>query len=174
VVDYLQIGGAQVTQAEKRFIHDIVAGYNRPDAVMVNIGIMWGCTLWCLRAGAPQAQLFGVDIAPDDWPIAYRDELHATIIKADSRTCPFDKPIDVLLIDGDHHYSVVDADIKNWVPRVRKGGVLIFHDYAPNAGNMAMFPELEGVKRAVDELCKREAYWQVVQAPDSLKVLQWR
>jgi len=84
MADYLQVPGAQVTPAERQFIHDLAAQYNRPDAVLVNIGIMWGCTLWCLRAGAPAARLYGVDIAPDVYPIADRANLRAEIIKANS------------------------------------------------------------------------------------------
>lgn len=174
MADYLQVPGAQVTPAERQFIHDLAAQYNRPDAVLVNIGIMWGCTLWCLRAGAPLAQLYGVDIAPKAYDIKSEAELHAMILEGDSRTLFFDLPIDVLLVDGDHHYDVVDADIKNWVPRVRKGGTLIFHDYSPTQHNLDTFPHLEGVRRAVDELCEREPHWKALTAPDSLKVLQRR
>lgn len=37
--------------------------------------------------------------------------------------------IDFLFIDGDHRYEGVAADIKNWLPYVRKGGKVLFHDY---------------------------------------------
>lgn len=174
MADYLQVPGAQVTLAERQFIHDLAAQYNRPDAVLVNIGIMWGCTLWCLRAGAPLARLYGVDIAPDVYPIADRANLRAEIIKANSHNLEFGSLIDVLLIDGDHHYASVAADIDNWLGRVRIGGTVIFHDYTPTQHNLDMFPHLEGVRRAVDELCEREPHWKALTAPDSLKVLQWR
>lgn len=38
--------------------------------------------------------------------------------------------IDLLFIDGDHSYEAVKQDIEDWVPFVRKGGYVIFHDYA--------------------------------------------
>lgn len=174
MADYLQVPGAQVTQDEKQCIHDIATGYNRADVVMVNIGIMWGCTLWCLRAGAPLARLVGVDISPDGWPIKDKDELRAEFVRADSRTCEFDGLIDMLLIDGDHHYEVVHADIENWLPRIKKGGVVIFHDYAPTAHNLRQFPELEGVKRAADEWCKAHPEWTAQSGPDSLRILRWQ
>ncbi len=174
MANYLTVPGAQVTDAERRFIRDIAVAYNNPQAVILNVGIMWGCTLWCLRDGAPQAQLYGVDIAPDNWQIVERDQLNATILQGDSRTMEFDKPIDVLLIDGDHHYDVVKADIENWLPRVRQGGTVIFHDYAPTAGNMRQFPELEGVKRAVDEYFKNKSEWQALATPDSLRAFRWK
>lgn len=171
MADYLIVPGAQVTPAERRCIHDLAAQYNRSNAMMVNIGIMWGCTLWCLRAGAPLATLYGIDINPDGWTITDRMNLRAEIIKADSHNLAFAPLIDVLLIDGDHHYAAVAADIDNWLGRVRTGGVVIFHDYAPTESNLCQFPELEGVRRAVNEW-QAEAQWTVITAPDSLAVFQ--
>jgi len=37
-------------------------------------------------------------------------------------------PVDVLFIDGDHSYAGVTADIEAWVPHVRRGGLILFHD----------------------------------------------
>lgn len=50
--------------------------------------------------------------------------------------------IDVLFIDGDHDYEGVMEDIKNYVPLVKPGGYIGFHDYY----NVAF-----GVRKAVDE-----------------------
>lgn len=51
-----------------------------------------------------------------------------------------DEWLDFVFIDGDHSYEGVDADIKAWAPKIRKGGLIAGHDI-----NMA------SVKRAVDE-----------------------
>lgn len=40
-----------------------------------------------------------------------------------------DKSIDFVFIDGDHEYDGVMADIKAWLPKVKKGGVIGGHDY---------------------------------------------
>ena len=168
MADYLIVPGAQVTLSERRFIRNIAAQYNHTDTVIVNIGIMWGCTLWCLRDGAPYAKLYGVDITPDMWKITERENLHAEIIQGDSRTLLFIKPIDVLLIDGDHHYDVISADIANWVGRVKPGGTLIFHDYEPTESNMRQFPELEGVKRSVNEWHAANPQWSLIGTADSV------
>lgn len=50
---------------------------------------------------------------------------------------------DIVFLDANHHYRHVLADINLWLPKVKKGGVLVGHDY----GN-----HWYGVKRAVDEL----------------------
>jgi predicted O-methyltransferase YrrM len=49
-------------------------------------------------------------------------------------------PIDVLFIDGDHSFEGVTKDIRAWVPHVKRGGLLLFHDSG-----------LEGVRRGIDE-----------------------
>lgn len=37
--------------------------------------------------------------------------------------------IDLLFIDGDHRYEGIKADISNWVPHVKRDGIVLFHDY---------------------------------------------
>ncbi len=51
--------------------------------------------------------------------------------------------LDLVFIDADHSYKSVRADIANWLPKVKKGGVL--------AGDDFPFPD---VKRAVKEIFK--------------------
>lgn len=52
-----------------------------------------------------------------------------------------DESIDFLFIDGDHTYKGCYTDIKNWFPKVKKGGIIGGHDYSePTCG----------VKMAVD------------------------
>lgn len=50
---------------------------------------------------------------------------------------------DMVYIDADHRYEFVLLDIRSWLPKVKKGGILGGHDYG-NRGT----PD---VKRAVDE-----------------------
>ncbi len=50
---------------------------------------------------------------------------------------------DLVFIDADHSYKSVTADIKAWLPLVRKGGLITGHDYGAN--------KIE-VKKAVDEI----------------------
>ena len=176
MADYKTVWGAQLTGPEREHIKACVEllAKDKPTLTAVNIGIMWGGTMWCIRAGAPHAQLYGVDITPDKWKITEREALAATIIQGDSRIChqDFEAPIDYLLIDGDHHYATVKADIAGWVPKCR--GIVTFHDYAPTELNMRQFPELEGVKRAVDEWFSTQVGWVELPAPDSLRTFQWQ
>ena len=54
-----------------------------------------------------------------------------------------DESLDAVFIDADHSYEAVKLDIQNWMPKVRKGGILAGHDYSS---------AWSGVIRAVDEI----------------------
>ncbi len=63
--------------------------------------------------------------------------------------------LDLVFIDGDHGYKMVELDIALWTPKVRPGGIISGHDYNN-------FPRFPGVMKAVDE-----AFGERVQtAPD--------
>lgn len=53
-------------------------------------------------------------------------------------------PFDLLIIDGDHSYEGVKADIDNYLPLLRKGGFLLLHDsILPDWGVPRMVKELK-------------------------------
>ncbi len=53
-----------------------------------------------------------------------------------------DRPIDFLMIDGDHTYSGVKSDFEDYGPLVRSGGLVAFHDIAPGpAENVGGVPD---------------------------------
>lgn len=54
--------------------------------------------------------------------------------------------LDFVYIDGNHLYDYVKADIENYWPKVRKGGILGGNDYIT----------YKGVKEAVDKFIKEE------------------
>lgn len=52
-----------------------------------------------------------------------------------------DNSIDFVFIDADHSYESVTKDINNWLPKIKKGGIISGHDYFTS----------EDVQRAVNE-----------------------
>lgn len=135
--------------------------------VVVNIGVLLCASMYCLRAGAPKVRLVGVDIEPSKADV--HPELQAEFLIGDSRVChaDFKDSIDLLFVDGDHHYAVVKEDIKNWVPKLVSGGVVAFHDYAPLPAGLVKNPQLEGVRRAVNEWHIKTG-WERLEAPNSI------
>lgn len=64
--------------------------------------------------------------------LGLRDKVIALRGESEMFARAWDKPIDLLFIDGNHHYDGVKADFMSWYPHVKKGGVIAFHDYHPN------------------------------------------
>jgi predicted O-methyltransferase YrrM len=46
----------------------------------------------------------------------------------------FDRPVELLFIDGAHDFASVKADLDAWLPKVVDGGVVVFHDTAFHRG----------------------------------------
>lgn len=57
------------------------------------------------------------------------DYVNLIIMPSHTMAKTWEKPIELLWIDGDHSYKGVCYDIKNWVHFVVVGGVIAFHDY---------------------------------------------
>jgi predicted O-methyltransferase YrrM len=55
----------------------------------------------------------------------------------------FDRPVELLFVDGAHEYDAVRADLELWLPKVVDGGFVAVHD---------AFLEQSGPRRAIREL----------------------
>lgn len=168
--------GKALTVREREYLnlaaHQVEASFEK--TVIVNIGVFRCASMYCLRAGAPRAHLVGIDIKT--CAVKIHPGLRAEFIIKDSRTCykNFQRAIHLLFLDGDHHYAVIKEDIKNWVPKVVDGGVVVFHDYAPLPKDLKKNPHLEGVRQAVDEWARSATDWYRLPTPDSLAAFQRR
>lgn len=52
-------------------------------------------------------------------------------------------PYGMIFLDAMHTYEDVRDDIRRWMPRLRRGGLMVFHDYGHD--------DFPGVRQAVDE-----------------------
>lgn len=80
-------------------------------------------------------------------------------IKANSHTAHTiyqNESIDLLLVDACHQQHCVEQDIKGWWPKVKYGGVVLFHDYIPLEAD-------NGVDRAIDRCITPE--WDYLAQP---------
>lgn len=69
----------------------------------------------------------------------------------DARPLYDNTPIDLLWIDGDHHYAAVRDDLAKWSPLVKVGGIVACHDYTWWAD----------VRKAWAEVIGGDAHWRV-------------
>lgn len=98
-----------------------------PTAPMfVHIGVMYGGSLHCSRAGAPDCLIVGVDLDVSK----LQGNPQAILLQGDSMQLGwyFWSPIHFLFMDGAHDWPSILLDIEAWARSVVPGGVMAFHD----------------------------------------------
>ncbi len=58
-----------------------------------------------------------------------------------------DGSIDILHIDGTHTYDAVKNDFTNWLPKVKRGGVILLHDIMVRKKDFGVWKFLKEVKK---------------------------
>jgi len=121
--------------------------------VIVDIGTSDGkAALYLGSVSKPNTKVFTVDIEIEERFYKHVDymELNHKVfyIRCTSSRLAglWTTPIDMIFIDGSHNFEDVVKDIEKWVPHVKKGGIIAFHDY----GNKAF-----GVTEAVDQFADK-------------------
>lgn len=150
-----------------------------PGAVLVEIGSYLGASSCFLAAAARKrgGKLHCIDTwdnkgmsegKRDTWEEFSRntgrfaDEIITHRGKSTEISKIFNHQIDLLFIDGDHSYEMCKSDIEAWTPYLKKGGILIMHDYT----------WAEGVNRVVNEIIRprqidighviQNTYWTIL------------
>jgi hypothetical protein len=83
----------------------------------------------------------------------YKDKTNVKLIKMKSSEASKlydDEYFDWIYIDADHTYESVLEDIKMWLPKLKKGGVISGHDFDPSDDDLNF--SLYGVEKAVKEI----------------------
>ncbi|MBN1294278.1 MAG: class I SAM-dependent methyltransferase [Candidatus Latescibacteria bacterium] len=68
----------------------------------------------------------------------------------------WDKPIELLFIDGDHRYNAIVVDIECWSKFVVEGGIMAFHDY-PGYNGLN-----EAWKAVYDKVMSKPEEWRLI------------
>lgn len=102
------------------------------DGVYLEVGTDQGRSLWVARQLVPPAvKVWGVDLRINpkinNTNFIQGDSVEVSKIW-ESGKLEAGKLIDVLFIDGDHSYEGCKRDIEAWVPFVKEGGTILFHD----------------------------------------------
>ena len=116
------------------------------DGLIVEIGVDQGRSASILAAVSEKT---GVKVALiDSWPSVLADNFHKTkqmlkefptsnvevywMTSAEAARGPFASPeriVDLLHIDAHHYLPEIEIDCQCWLPALRGGGVVCFHDY---------------------------------------------
>ena len=89
-----------------------------------------------------------------------------------------DNSLDFCYIDASHKYIQIKNDIKCWLPKVRKGGILCGHDYDMDINKWIQkygdrkYPH-GGVKQAVDELIEERKLNLHIDSISVLRTYSW-
>jgi predicted O-methyltransferase YrrM len=119
-----------------RFLFDCVVRFAKPQGVALEIGCYKaGSTVYlakaCLRVGIGNVIAIDLFSGTPSWNQPFDTEKEARtriaqygldsiveLVRGDSRQVPWDKPIAVLHVDGDHAYEAVRADLRRFLPHV--------------------------------------------------------
>ena len=103
-------------------------------------------------------KIYTIDIMPFQRAYHNLKETGVTIINRPSVECArtwkikVNRPIDLLYIDGDHNFQCVFEDFNSWLPFMKSGGVVVFHDYDPvERGGLVHF----GVRVCLDTIIEQ-------------------
>jgi FkbM family methyltransferase len=145
-------GAAQVSEELADALALVVE--TQPD-VIVELGCDLGGTLYAWREGCPDADVYGITLRDNTYETGGSDgplNAHgATIHIGDSHdhlTYRWllgrlkGRPIDVLVLDGDHSVAGIRQDLAEYGGLVRPGGLILLHDIASVGDPRAMVHEV--------------------------------
>jgi predicted O-methyltransferase YrrM len=173
----IAIGQGFLTVNEVNAIKDICRRLPR-EPIGVNIGAGAGTSTIAVLEEVPDITLYDVDINLDNGAQAiaehgYKHDARLRRVQGDSGTVgrEFTLGVDYLFIDGDHFEPGVRADCEAWLPHMRSGGFVLFHDYWPYPADHALagVDYWPMVRVVADELM---SYAAVVLDSDRLRVYQ--
>lgn len=173
----------QVHSEFQRFA-SVVAGL-RPKFVL-EIGTCFGGTLFVLsRLADPTATIVSVDLPGGKYGGGYqslrvplyrqfpgkerklhliRDNSHTLETQKKVQQILGDNKLDLMFIDGDHTYDGVKADFIGYLPLVRTGGMIAFHDIADHPKDAScevwrFWNEIKGQYRHEEIIEDRKQGW---------------
>ena len=121
--------------------------------VYLEIGVDRGYSFACAWFGRPEGvEVYGVDIndTPERQRLFEAEDMTGFYHESSQKLAKrWDKEISLLLIDGDHSFAGVKADLESWLPHMKEGGVILMHDHNSGTGVMqgaSMFFATKNVK----------------------------
>lgn len=111
----------------------------KPGDIYLEVGVDCGKSLAvAYLTSVPGVKIYGVDIVdkPERQELFKKLGKDAVFIHEDSQETAktWDNgKISLLLIDGNHYYEPVKADINSWYPHMKPGGQIFFHDFCESS-----------------------------------------
>lgn len=118
----------------------------RPNPIIINIGAAAGVSTLAMLEERPDALIYSCEIDPgagELWSIeqAGLDKNHIIRLgESAAAGLAYTGEVDFIFVDGGHDTAQVTADIDAWLPHLKAGSVIAFHDYEHPA-----FPDVKVV-----------------------------
>ncbi len=141
--------GGWLTVDQGYLLYQHARAVDGPGTVIVEIGSHQGRSTVVLALAAPKSTVVAIDPFVDGamfGGIGTKDKLQANLQRAEvtervelveakstDRRPTWDRPIDLLYIDGKHDYWTVTDDLK-WVEHLPEGGIMLIHDAFSSIG----------------------------------------
>lgn len=112
-----------LTGKEREFLYYTSNHYNS----ILNIGVEYGASIYCLEQDNPEAIIYGIDLIGDEKMVFNVGE-NTTIFRADSHDINWIIYVDFTFIDGDHDFDGVYQDAVKYSQFTND--IICFHDCA--------------------------------------------
>lgn len=157
---------------EAMLLYRSVAALHNP--VGVEVGRNMGGSTFLLAQAVKNGKIHSIDIAPKDDVGLSHGLRHAgllskvELIVGDANEVEVGGTFDFAFIDGDHSYESAKKDMERWAPRVKIGGLVIFHDMASTRAGSTQWEDLLRLRQEIID----NGALQLVEEAGSLSVFQ--
>lgn len=156
------------------FAYDLVAAL-RPKLV-VELGVYNGLSFFAFCQAMVEHDIDGVAYAIDCWEgdehtDSYDDSIYNDVrdyARDNYRGITYllrmffnealqhfeDNTVDLLHIDGLHTYEAVKEDFTNWYPKVKPGGIILFHDVMARIKDFGVWKFFDEIENEYDDIFK--------------------
>lgn len=158
--------GHYATSEELAWLRTFSAKHPKGHGVVLGIGP--GVMLLALKEGSGDFTISSFDLG-QFWARFYLRDAHleegVELISGDSTKKGLEwsgDKVDLLIVDTDHTEVTTRSEIEAWLPHVKKGGTIFFHDYDADGTWFADQERYPGVKLAVDDLMSKHRFLERV------------
>ena len=127
----------------------------------VEIGTMYGISAFAVWTQNPDCNVTTIDIKDYKERRILHQDTKINFINQRSPECAksWVKPIDTLFIDAGHDYQDILEDFAGWIPFLKEGGNLLFHDYSHSS---------PGVREFCDKFIVGHSSWEIKTMPKDI------
>lgn len=110
-------------------IYDCVIKLNAKTILEVGTDLGDSTRIFATALNETGGYIWTVDIKPPQWsPVLMVGFPNVHVITSDIKDLKWDKQLDILFLDSDHHYQHVLTELDCFGKWVRKNGLIILHD----------------------------------------------